>query len=89
MKYYVVEAIATYHMKYLIAQPDDHQPEWCMDTVTCEEADDLVQNYLGEQILGFEQVDDVGILKHVKGTYVEDWPLPQIKEVFAKVVTNE
>jgi len=89
MKYYVVEAIATYHMKYLIAQPDDHQPEWCMDTVTCEEADDLVQNYLGEQILGFEEVDDAGILKHTKGSYVESWPLEQVKEVFAKVVQDD
>ena len=88
MKYYVVEAIATYHMKYLIAQPDDHQPEWCMDTVTCEEADDLVQNYLGEQILGFEEVDDAGILKHTKGSYVESWPLEQVKEVFTKVVQD-
>jgi hypothetical protein len=89
MKYYVVEAIATYHMKYLIAQPDDHQPEWCMDTVTCEEADDLVQNYLGEQILGFEEVDDAGILKHTKGSYVESWPLEQVKEVFTKVVQDD
>ena len=89
MKYYVVEAIATYHMKYLIAQPDDHQPEWCLDTVTCEEADDLVQNYLGEQILGFEEVDDAGILKHTKGSYVESWPLEQVKEVFTKVVQDD
>ena len=84
-----LRAVATYHMKYLIAQPDDHQPEWCMDTVTCEEADDLVQNYLGEQILGFEEVDDAGILKHTKGSYVESWPLEQVKEVFTKVVQDD
>jgi len=89
MKYYVVETVATYHMKYLIAQPDDHLPEYCLDTVTCEEADDLVQNYLGEQILGFEEVDDTGILKHTKGSYVESWPLEQVKEVFTKVVQDD
>lgn len=85
MKYFVVEAIATYHMKYLIAQPDDHEPEWCMDTVTCEEADDMCQNYLGEQILGYKEVDDKQLLTEVQGTYVADWDVDQIKTVFAVV----
>ena len=89
MKYYVVEAIATYHMKYLVCQEDHHEPEWCMDTVTCEEADDMCQNYLGEQILGLEEVVDAGILKHTKGSYVESWPLEQVKEVFAKVYKDD
>ena len=86
MKYYVVEAIATYHMKYLIAQPEDHQPEWCMDTVTCDEADDLCQNFLGEQILGYKEVDDKQLITEVENSYVAEWDVEQIKEVFAKVV---
>ena len=86
MKYYVVEAIATYHMKYLIAQPDDHQPEWCMDTVTCNEADDLCQNFLGEQILGYKEVDDKQLITEVENSYVAEGDVEQIKEVFAKVV---
>ena len=89
MKYYVVEAIATYHMKYLVCQEDHHDPRWCLDSVTMEEVPDLTQNFLGEQILGFEEVDDAGILKHTKGSYVESWPLEQVKEVFAKVYKDE
>lgn len=89
MKYYVVETIATYHMKYLIAQPDDHLPEYCLDTVTCEEADDLVQNYLGEQILGFEEVDDERLVKHLENSWLDEWPVSQVKEVYAKVVQDE
>ncbi len=86
MKYYVVETVATYHMKYLIAQPDDHLPEYCLDTVTCEEVDDLVQNYLGEQILGYKEVDDKQLAAEVENSYVGEWDVEQIKEVFAKVV---
>ncbi len=86
MKYYVVETVATYHMKYLIAQPDDHLPEYCLDTVTCEEVDDLVQNYLGEQILGYKEVDDKQLAAEVENSYVAEWDVEQIKEVFAKVV---
>lgn len=86
MKYFVVETVATYHLKYLIAQPDDHQPEWCMDTVTCEEADDLAQNYLGEHILGYKEVDDKQLIAEVENSYVAEWDVEQIKEIFAKVV---
>tara|TARA_B110000902_G_C14120704_1_gene518089 strand:+ start:656 stop:919 length:264 start_codon:yes stop_codon:yes gene_type:complete len=87
MKYFVVEAIATYHMKYLIAQPDEHKSEWCMDTVAMEQADDLSQSFLGEQILGYKEVDDKQLLAEVESSYVASWDVEQIKKVFAKVVT--
>jgi len=57
-----------------------------MDTVTCEEADDLCQNFLGEHILGYKEVDDKQLLTEVDGTYIADWPTDQIKTVFAKVI---
>jgi len=86
VKYFVVETIATYHTKYLIAQPDDHQPASCMDTVTCEEADEMCQTYLGEHILGYSEVNDKELLYEVESTYVADWDVDLIKQTFAKVV---
>ena len=86
MKYFVVETVATYHMKYLVAQPDHHQSEWCLDSVVCEDADDFHQNYLGEQVLGYKEVDDKQLMSEVENSYVAEWGVDQIKEVFARVV---
>ena len=89
MRYFVVETVNTFHHKYLIAQPDDHKPEWCMDTVTCNEVDDLYQKHLGESIIGYKEASDEDIRDIAKDTYYASWCVPQIKEVFAKVVNDD
>jgi len=88
MKYFIVETINTFHHKYLIAQPDDHKPEWCMDSVTCNEVDDLYQKHLDESILDFHEATDEDIRKIADSTYYSNWSVPQIKEVFAKVIDD-
>lgn len=89
MKYFVVETISTFSHRYLIAQPDHHRPEGCMDTVTCEEVDDFDQTFLGEHILHYKEANDEDLAELKKGTYYEDWTVNQMKEVFAKVIKDE
>ena len=88
MKYFVVETVTTHHMKYLIAQPDDHEPEWCLDTVTCEEVDDFDQKFLGEHIINYKECTDEDLRELKKDTYFSEWSVEQMKEVYAKVIED-
>jgi hypothetical protein len=56
-KWVLVESLITYRMRYMVEAPDDH-PEYAMDTVTCEEAKEFSQKYLGEQIIDYRVMKD-------------------------------
>ena len=57
MKYVIVETIATFHHKYLVALEDGCDPAGALDVVTMEEVEDFDQKYLGEQILSYKEVN--------------------------------
>jgi hypothetical protein len=54
MKYVLVDAISTFRQRYAVAVPDElsdeKAKEWAMDTVTCEDAEEFSQLWLGETI---------------------------------------
>lgn len=53
-KFVLVEVVAQYRMRYVVEVPDDAKcsaKEYAEDTVTCENAKEFSQKYLGETIL--------------------------------------
>ena len=58
----MVDCFSTYRMRYCVEVPEHLTPEqakeWAMDTVTCEEAEEFSQLWLGEQISSTRIVSD-------------------------------
>ena len=84
MKYVIVETIATFHHKYLVALEDGCDPAEALDVVTMEEVEDFDQKYLGEQILGYKEVNDEGITQAKNKTYYKEWELQTFKEIIGE-----
>lgn len=61
-KWVLVETISQYRMRYMVEAPDDH-PEYALDTVTCEEAKEFSQQWLGEVICSHRVVTEEEALK--------------------------
>jgi len=55
-KFVLVEAIASYRMRYVVELNDNDPAEWAMDTVVMDEAGEIGQQYLGENIIGHREV---------------------------------
>lgn len=58
----LVECTSTYRMRYMVEAPADH-PEYALDTVTCEDAKEFSQLWLGEQIFGHRVLTEEEALK--------------------------
>jgi hypothetical protein len=84
MKYVIVETIATFHHKYLVALEDSCDPAGAMDVVTMEEVEDFDQRYLGEQILGYKEVNDEEITQAKNKSYYQEWSLETFKEIIGE-----
>ena len=75
----MVDAFSTYRMRYCIEVPEHLTPEqakeWAMDTVTCEEAAEFSQLWLGEQISSTRIVsdDEVVQLFDEDNDYLKEW----------------
>jgi hypothetical protein len=65
----LVEAISTFRERYMVEVPigtDDHGKDkalWALDTVTCEDAQEFSQEFLGEQIVSHRVVTKEEALK--------------------------
>ena len=72
MKYVIVDAIISYRMRYTVAVPDSvpdkDAKEWAMDSVTCEEAKEFSQDWMGEYIASTRITNKEDVLK----TFDED-----------------
>ena len=63
-KYVMVDTISQFRMRYVVEVPDNVEEgeypctpeEYAMDTVTCEEAKEFTQYYLGETIVSTREV---------------------------------
>lgn len=82
-KLVLVECIAQHRMRYLVEAPDDH-PEYALDTVTCEEAKEFSQSYLGEVIVSHRVVseDEALAICDVDNDYLKSWTTEQKKNAF-------
>jgi hypothetical protein len=84
MKYVIVETVATFHHKYLAALEDSCDPAGALDIVTMEEVEDFDQRYLGEQILGYKEVNDEEITQAKNKSYYQEWELQTFKEIIGE-----
>ena len=84
MKYVIVETIATFHHKYLVALEDSCDPAGALDVVTMEEVEDFDQKYLGEHILGYKEVNDEEITQAKNATFYKEWELEKFKSVIGE-----
>ena len=86
-KYVVVDAIATYRMRYVVSMEELQKenldmtvdPEWALDAVTCEDVEEFSQKYLGEQILEHYVVEEDAILDIFDrdNDYLKEWTREQ------------
>lgn len=58
----LVETVSMFRMRYVVETPDDH-PEYALDTVTCNEAEEFSQRHLDEIIMSHRVVDDAEVLR--------------------------
>jgi hypothetical protein len=91
MSIVLVECVSMFRMRYAIETPDDH-PEWALDTVTLEEADDFSQEHLGETIVSHRVIsrEDLLALHDVDHDYLATaWTDEQKLQSVHKITDTE
>lgn len=58
----LVETVSVMRHRYVIETPDDH-PEYALDVVTCDEAEEVSQHFVDELITSHRIVTDEEYLK--------------------------
>ena len=86
-KYAIVTAVSTYRMRYAIPMDElqklnvDAQVEleWAADSVTCNQVEEFSQQWLGEQIVDIQEIDEHKILElfDKDNEYLKDWTQEQ------------
>lgn len=79
----MVETISTMRHRYMIETPEDH-PEWAMDSVVMEDADEFSQKYIGELILDYKILSEADVLSicDEDNDYCQSWSDENKIEVF-------
>lgn len=85
-KYVMVTAISSYRMRYCIpvdelqklntiVPVEGHECEWAEDCVTCEDAEEFSQEWLGETIIDSEIVSEEKMLEWFDrdNDYLSEW----------------
>jgi hypothetical protein len=70
----MVDTISTFRMRYVVEAPADH-PEYALDTVTMDEANEFSQEHLGETIVSHRVVSEKEALAQVviDQPYLSEW----------------
>lgn len=71
----LVETVSVMRHRYVIETPDDH-PEYALDVVTCNEAEEVSQQFIDELITSHRIVTDEEYLKMFDedNDYLKRWP---------------
>jgi hypothetical protein len=82
-EYVLVECIGTYRMRYMVEVPEG-KPEYALDTVACDEANEFSQKYLGEQVFSHRVLSKEDVLKlcDEDNEYCQLWPDKKKIETF-------
>lgn len=77
----LVDTISTFRMRYVVEAPADH-PEYALDTVATEEANEFSQEHLGETIVSHRVVSEKEALRvcDQDSPYLKDWSKDLKKE---------
>jgi bifunctional DNA-binding transcriptional regulator/antitoxin component of YhaV-PrlF toxin-antitoxin module len=94
-KWVMVDTVLSYRMRYLVEAPADH-PEYALDTVTCEEAREFSQQFIGEQIVSHRVVPIEEALKqcvidndYIDGRYGTPWSEQQMIDTFFTTMEDQ
>lgn len=70
----LVECVSTFRMRYVVEVPAGKK-EWAMDTVVMNEAEELSQEHLGEQIVSHRVIDESEYLRifNEDNDYLKTW----------------
>jgi hypothetical protein len=70
----LVETFQTFKHTYVVRVPKG-KAEWALDTVVCEEADEMSQEHLGEQIFSHRTITKEEYLKEfdARNAYLSEW----------------
>ncbi|CAB5221346.1 hypothetical protein UFOVP240_140 [uncultured Caudovirales phage] len=82
----MVETIGQYRMRYMVEAPASN-PEYALDDVTCEDAKEFSQLWLGETIVSHRVVaeDEAIAICDVDNDYTKEWSTEQkINTFFTK-----
>lgn len=86
----LVECISTFRMRYVVEVPKGKK-EWAMDTVVCQEAEELSQEHLGEQIVSHRVIDEAEYLRvfNEDNDYLASWSDDQKMRMIHRWVDQE
>lgn len=70
----LVECVSTFRMRYVVEVPAGKK-EWALDTVAMNEAEELSQEHLGEQIVSHRVIDEAEYLRvfNEDNDYLKSW----------------
>lgn len=70
----LVECVSTFRMRYVVEVPKGKK-EWALDTVVCNEAEELSQEHIGEQIVSHRVIDEAEYLRvfNEDNAYLSSW----------------
>lgn len=82
----MVDTVSQFRMRYMVQVPADH-PEYALDTVTCNEAKEFSQEWIGETIVSHRVLTMEEALAQcdIDNDYCKAWPTEQkVKAFFTK-----
>lgn len=79
----MVEAFQTFRQRYVIEVPIGKK-DWALDTVTCEQAKEFSQLYLGETIISHRVIDEKEALEQcfIDNPYCKTWNKEAMVDAF-------
>lgn len=79
----LVETVSQFAMQYMVQVPKGEK-DWALDTVTCQEAKEFGQKYLGETIISHRVVtkEEALVLSDAINDYTTSWNDEQKIEAF-------
>lgn len=86
----LVECVSTFLMRYVVEVPKGHS-DWALDSVTMEEAQELSQIHLGEQIISHRVISDEEYIDifDKDNDYLKSWPIEKKRNMITKLGDEE
>lgn len=90
-KLIMVDCISQFRMRYCVEVPADAPDEWALDTVTCNEAKEFSQEWVGENIISHRVITEEEFFKmcDADNSYLSTWTDEAKKNAFITPWTEE
>ena len=90
-KYVLVETVASYRMRYVVELNENDPNEWACDSVVCDEAGDIGQKFLGENISDCREVapEEIRYLAIQDCDAYKSWTAEEMIEILVKGEGND